>query len=134
VKSATFALSSGPDCRPALRERSYFPKASAARVRSSRLQIRFDYFLRAAFRLGGTRLPFWRASDNPMAIACLRLVTFLPLRPLFSVPRLRSMHRALDVLAGAWAVFSAPAVGAAGAGRFRGFCGHEQVLLTLVLH
>jgi hypothetical protein len=31
--------------------------------------------------------PARRASDNPMAIACFRLVTFLPLRPLFSVPR-----------------------------------------------
>jgi hypothetical protein len=28
-----------------------------------------------------------RASDKPIAIACLRLVTFLPLRPLFSLPR-----------------------------------------------
>ena len=32
----------------------------------------------------------WRASDSPIAIACLRLVTFLPDRPLRSVPRLRS--------------------------------------------
>ena len=31
-----------------------------------------------------------RASDRPMAIACLRLFTFLPERPLFSVPRFRS--------------------------------------------
>ena len=37
----------------------------------------------------GTFLPFWRASDKPMAIACLRLLTFLPLLPLLSVPRLR---------------------------------------------
>src|SRR6266571_1750148 len=37
----------------------------------------------------GTFLPFWRASDRPMAIACLRLLTFLPLRPLLSVPFLR---------------------------------------------
>jgi hypothetical protein len=29
------------------------------------------------------------ASDKPIAIACLRLVTFFPLRPLRSVPRLR---------------------------------------------
>jgi hypothetical protein len=27
-----------------------------------------------------------RASDNPIAIACLRLVTFFPLRPDFSLP------------------------------------------------
>lgn len=35
---------------------------------------------------GGTLLPAARASDNPIAIACLRLVTFLPECPLFSVP------------------------------------------------
>jgi hypothetical protein len=33
-------------------------------------------------------LPFFRASDRPIAIACFLLVTFLPL-PLFNVPRLR---------------------------------------------
>lgn len=38
----------------------------------------------------GTLPPSRRASDNPMAIACLRLVTFLPEPPLFSVPRFRS--------------------------------------------
>ena len=37
----------------------------------------------------GTFLPFLRASDRPIAIACLRLVTFFPLRPLRNVPRLR---------------------------------------------
>ena len=40
-------------------------------------------------RLRGTFAPFSRASDSPIAIACLRLVTRFPLRPLFSVPRLR---------------------------------------------
>jgi len=30
----------------------------------------------------GTLAPARRASDNPIAIACLRLVTFLPDRPL----------------------------------------------------
>src|ERR1043165_8248321 len=34
----------------------------------------------------GTFLPFLRASERPIAIACLRLLTFLPL-PLFKVPR-----------------------------------------------
>jgi hypothetical protein len=43
----------------------------------------FDPFL-------GTLAPSRRASDKPIAIACLRLVTFLPERPLLSVPRLRS--------------------------------------------
>ena len=32
----------------------------------------------------GTLPPAFRASDNPMAMACFLLVTFLPLRPLFS--------------------------------------------------
>jgi hypothetical protein len=34
----------------------------------------------------GTLAPSLRASESPMAMACLRLVTFFPLRPLFSVP------------------------------------------------
>jgi hypothetical protein len=36
--------------------------------------------------LRGTFSPFCRASDKPIAIACLRLVTFLPERPLLSWP------------------------------------------------
>jgi len=53
--------------------------------------LRFDDDLRLldAFFFG-TLPPARRASDNPIAIACLRLFTFLPERPLFSVPRLRS--------------------------------------------
>jgi hypothetical protein len=35
----------------------------------------------------GTFAPFSRASLRPIAIACLRLVTLRPLRPLRSVPR-----------------------------------------------
>src|SRR4029077_12510864 len=38
----------------------------------------------------GTLAPARRASESPIAIACLRLVTFFPERPLFKVPRLRS--------------------------------------------
>jgi len=38
-----------------------------------------DFFL-------GTLLPLFLASDNPIAMACLRLVTFFPLRPLLRVP------------------------------------------------
>src|SRR5688572_969705 len=48
------------------------------------------FFLREDLRLRGTFAPARRASDRPMAIACLRLVTFLPERPLLRVPRLRS--------------------------------------------
>jgi hypothetical protein len=47
----------------------------------------FDFFL------GGTLAPFLRASDNPIAIACLRLFTVPPFPPLlrFSVPRFRRL-------------------------------------------
>jgi hypothetical protein len=49
----------------------------------------FDaYFFFAFFR--GTFPPARRASDNPIAMACFRLVTFFPERPLFKVPLLRS--------------------------------------------
>jgi hypothetical protein len=49
-----------------------------------------EAFFDEDFLAGGTLPPAARASDNPIAIACLRLVTFLPDPPLFSVPRLRS--------------------------------------------
>ena len=58
--------------------------------------FRFDFFavfFFEAFRFFaaffGTFLPLALASDSPIAIACLRLLTFLPERPLFSVPALR---------------------------------------------
>src|SRR5204863_9981685 len=35
----------------------------------------------------GTFAPSFLASESTMAMACLRLVTFLPLRPLFNFPR-----------------------------------------------
>src|SRR6185503_694423 len=41
------------------------------------------------FPFFGTFLPLRRASERPIAIACLRLFTFLPLRPLRSLPDLR---------------------------------------------
>jgi hypothetical protein len=40
--------------------------------------------------LRGTLPPARRASERPIAMACFRLVTFLPDRPLFNIPRLRS--------------------------------------------
>jgi hypothetical protein len=48
-----------------------------------------DFFLLLLFFLG-TLAPERRASFKPMAIACLRLFTFLPEDPLRSVPCLRS--------------------------------------------
>src|SRR5262245_29981989 len=47
----------------------------------------------------GTRAPLLRASDRPIAIACLRLVTFLPERPLRNVPALRFFMARLTFLA-----------------------------------
>src|SRR5689334_7092883 len=43
-------------------------------------------FLEVFFFGAGTLAPFSRASDKPIAIACLRLVTFFPLLPLRNVP------------------------------------------------
>jgi hypothetical protein len=51
---------------------------------------RYFFFLEDFFRRLGTFAPARRASDRPMAIACLRLVTFLPERPLRSLPRFLS--------------------------------------------
>src|SRR5688572_22149649 len=55
-----------------------------------------DYFfffllrLRLLLEREGTLPPARLASESPMAMACLRLVTFLPVLPLRSVPRFRS--------------------------------------------
>lgn len=49
-----------------------------------------DFDLLAAFFFFGTLAPSSRASESPIAMACFLLVTFLPLRPLFKVPALRS--------------------------------------------
>jgi hypothetical protein len=48
-----------------------------------------DYRLDLRF---GTFCPARRASDRPMAIACLRLFTFFPDLPLRNVPALRSCN------------------------------------------
>jgi len=47
--------------------------------------------LRERFR-GGTRAPERRACESPMAMACLRLFTFRPERPLFNRPRFCSCN------------------------------------------
>jgi hypothetical protein len=73
--------------------------------------FRFDeaFFLAAGFLLDvafflladdffGTLPPAFLASDNPIAIACLRLLTFFPERPLLSVPALRSCIAFLTLL------------------------------------
>jgi hypothetical protein len=50
----------------------------------------FDLRERLADFRFGTLPPARRASDKPIAIACLRLVTLRPLRPERRVPRFRS--------------------------------------------
>jgi hypothetical protein len=52
-------------------------------------QYRYFFAFRFFAAFFGTFAPSALASDRPIAIACLRLVTFLPDRPLFSVPALR---------------------------------------------
>jgi hypothetical protein len=53
--------------------------------------LRPELFFFAARLRAGTFAPFFRASDKPMAIACLRLFTLppRPFLPLRSEPRLR---------------------------------------------
>src|SRR5438045_7399382 len=49
-----------------------------------------DFFLPPFFEADfflGTFAPLLRASESPIAIACFRLFTVFPLRPLFSLPR-----------------------------------------------
>src|SRR5262245_18816435 len=62
-------------------------------------QIGGSYFFFPVRLRAGTFCPFLRASDRPMAIACLRLLTVLLLRPLFKVPRLRRLIADFTVLA-----------------------------------
>jgi hypothetical protein len=48
-----------------------------------------DDFVLPGLFFRATFLPFLRASERPIAIACFLLVTFFPLLPLLSVPLLR---------------------------------------------
>jgi hypothetical protein len=67
--------------------------ASLSRHRSGRRLLqrvfRLAFVTRRPERFFGTFIRAALASDNPIAIACLRLVTFRPERPLFKVPALR---------------------------------------------
>src|SRR5690242_6780012 len=54
------------------------------RTRRTLQRLLKDYFF-----FFGTLAPRLRASDKPIAIACLRLFTFFPERPLRNVPALR---------------------------------------------
>jgi hypothetical protein len=59
-----------------------------ALLRDLFFELRVERFFDPAFF--GTFAPRLRASESPIAIACFRLLTFLPDRPLFSLPRLYS--------------------------------------------
>jgi hypothetical protein len=58
-----------------------------------RIRAGASYFFAVRFLdvpfLRGTFAPDFRASESPIAIACFRLVTFLPERPLLNVPFFR---------------------------------------------
>ena len=67
------------------------------------------YFFRdPAFRWRGTLAPALRASLRPIAIACLRLVTFFPERPDFSVPCFRSCIARFTLLCAFLPYFAIP--------------------------
>jgi hypothetical protein len=53
----------------------------------------------------GTLAPSLRASERPIAIACFLLFTFLPDRPLFSVPVLRFFMARLTFFAAPFEYF-----------------------------
>ena len=80
---------------PRLGAAFFVPRTADLRAPLEALLADFDADLVAALLvavlealfLAGTLAPRSRASERPMAIACLRDVTFFPLRPLFSSPR-----------------------------------------------
>src|SRR5580692_757575 len=81
--AASRTLSSRPRQRHRRKEDPPKAKAAISSRIAAFLPLTTNHFL------FGTFAPFFRASESPIAIACLRLVTFCPL-PLFSFPRLNS--------------------------------------------
>jgi hypothetical protein len=74
-------------------------RPAALAVESRPIAHRPRYFVFArVLRFGGTFAPERRASERPMAIACLRLFTFFFERPLRSEPLLRSCRARLTLL------------------------------------
>jgi hypothetical protein len=90
---ASRSLSSGAHSRDPLARNDSRASGYRFDVRFFEVFRFFDVlrFLEAFFfdAFFGTLLPLARASDRPIAIACLRLFTLRPERPLFSVPALR---------------------------------------------
>ena len=82
--------------RPTVPEQSARSVYFLVRLDDFRLDdLRLELFRLEALRdedfFFGTRAPLRRASDSPMAIACLRLVTlFFDVAPRFNVPRFLS--------------------------------------------
>jgi hypothetical protein len=74
--------SSGSGQRRTTRLSERIANAKSAAVAKTSADYVLDFFFGAFFSL--------RASESPMAIACFRLFTVLPLRPLLRVPSLRS--------------------------------------------
>jgi len=72
-----------------------FVASLLAMTMAYRLDFRFRELF---FFLFGTLAPDLRASESPIAIACLRLLTLRPERPLFSVPFLRFFIARLTLL------------------------------------
>ena len=70
-------------------------RADLSLLRFLPLELSLDLLLERLLELllelffGGTFFPSRLASDKPIAIACLRLLTFLPDLPLLNVPALR---------------------------------------------
>jgi len=89
-RSAGLASANGAEAGAAL-----FPQAAARSddAHTATFKLQLDFF-------GGTFAPFLRASDSPMAIACLRLFTLPPLPPLPErrVPRFLRRMALLTVL------------------------------------
>ena len=95
-RSALAALTARKICSEDTHVEAYRDIPLSVKIRSSsapappcavQRTFRVDRPLR---RARGTFAPLRRASDNPIAMACLRLVTRLPDRPDRSDPRLRS--------------------------------------------
>ena len=70
-------------------EKTGRPAFGPDRPRLTYRDFRRDFLARPLERFFGTFWPAALASDNPIAIACLRLFTFRPDRPLLKVPDLR---------------------------------------------
>jgi 1-deoxy-D-xylulose-5-phosphate synthase len=81
-RPASTAKASSPRCSRRWGRICAARKSSSDAYSYPRLRLRPPRFF-------GTFFPFRRAFESPIAIACLRLLTLRPLRPLLRVPRLR---------------------------------------------